>query len=90
MPVLLEMNMKFSSLIIVSAMALAVMSGGAFAKHKHPGEQPDPCSQVTHYSSFFTTTSRECLVDMLGVQYVRHMYGEGNHNHRDAPSKPPQ
>jgi hypothetical protein len=73
--------MRKSTLLAVSLMALTLVPATAFAKHKHVQQNVDNCYQETQYFGWFRTTSRACLVDMLGEQYVRHMYGEGNHTH---------
>ncbi|MEO6609176.1 MAG: hypothetical protein ABIN69_11985 [Aestuariivirga sp.] len=79
--------MKRFSLLVVSMLAATFMSGAAFAKHKHRIPEDHCLQQETQYFDWFRTSSRACLVDMLGEQYVRHMYGEGNHN---PPSPRPQ
>jgi len=78
--------MRKSMLFIFAAVALAAAPDMAMAKHKIV--QRHVCPTITHYFSWFSTYSEECLDDILDEQYLRHMRGEGNHNPPQSRPRP--
>jgi hypothetical protein len=82
--------MKYSSLALVSLLALSLVSEAALAKTKHRHvEQQHDCPTITHYFTWFSTSQNVCLDDMLDHQFIRHMMGEGNHNAPSGSNKVP-